>query len=50
MRESMEDGEGWSLELRQYLKDRPGDVTKGADIVKWWQVSQFQMYIIFPHI
>jgi hypothetical protein len=25
-----EDGEGWSSELRQYLKDRPADVTKGT--------------------
>jgi IMP cyclohydrolase len=34
-----EDGEGWSSELRRYLKDRPADVTKGTDIVKWWQAS-----------
>jgi hypothetical protein len=31
------DGEGWSSELRRYLNDRPGDVTKNTDIVKWWQ-------------
>jgi hypothetical protein len=31
------DGEGWSSELRRYLNDRPGDVTKDTDIVKWWQ-------------
>jgi hypothetical protein len=34
-----EDDEGWSSELRWYLKDRPADVTKGTDIVKWWQAS-----------
>src|SRR5229473_4397017 len=33
----MDDREGWSLELRCYLNDRPGDVTKDTDIVKWWQ-------------
>jgi hypothetical protein len=32
-----DDGEGWSSELRRYLNDRPGDVTKDTDIVKWWQ-------------
>jgi hAT family C-terminal dimerisation region len=31
------DGEGWSSELRRYLNDRPGNVTKETDIVKWWQ-------------
>jgi hypothetical protein len=30
-------GEGWSSELRCYLNDRPGDVTKDTNIVKWWQ-------------
>jgi hypothetical protein len=29
-----DDGEGWSSELRCYLNDRPGDVTKDADIVQ----------------
>jgi hypothetical protein len=33
----MDDGEGWSSELRHYLNDRPGDVTNNTDIVKWWQ-------------
>jgi hypothetical protein len=32
-----EDGEGWASELRRYLNDRPGDVTKDTDIVEWWQ-------------
>jgi len=32
-----DDGEGWSSELRRYLKDRPGDVTKDTDIIDWWQ-------------
>jgi hypothetical protein len=32
-----DDGEGWSFELRCYLNDRPGDVTKDTDIVEWWQ-------------
>jgi hypothetical protein len=33
----IDDGEGWSSELRCYLNDRPGDVTKDTDIIKWWQ-------------
>ena len=40
----MDDGEGWSSELRCYLNDRPGDVTKDTDIVKWWQ----QHATLFP--
>ena len=32
-----DDGEGWSLELRCYLNDRPGNETKDTDIVQWWQ-------------
>jgi len=32
-----DDGEGWSSELRRYLNDRLGDVTKDTDIVNWWQ-------------
>jgi hAT family protein len=32
-----DDREGWSSELRCYLNDRPGNVTKDTDIVKWWQ-------------
>jgi hAT family protein len=32
-----DDREGWSLELRYYLNDRPGNVTKDTDIIKWWQ-------------
>jgi hypothetical protein len=35
-----DEGEGWSSELRRYLNDRPVDVTKNTDIVKWWQVNQ----------
>jgi len=30
--------EGWQLEMHQYLRDLPADVTKDTDIVKWWQV------------
>jgi hypothetical protein len=30
--------EGWTSELRRYLKDLPDDVTKDTDIVEWWQV------------
>ncbi|KAF8495254.1 NUC071 domain-containing protein [Russula emetica] len=33
----MDDGEGWSSELRRYLNDRLGDVTNNTDIIKWWQ-------------
>lgn len=43
----IDDEEGWSSELRHYLKDRPGDVTKDTDIVKWWQVSQLCCFIEF---
>jgi hypothetical protein len=32
-----DNGEGWFLDLRCYLNDRPGNVTKDTDIVKWWQ-------------
>jgi hypothetical protein len=37
----MDDKEGWALELRQYLKDRPANVKKDTDIVQWWQASSF---------
>ena len=33
--------EGWSAELRRYLKDMPADVMKDTDVVKWWQVRVF---------
>jgi hypothetical protein len=36
--------EGWSLELRRNLKDRPGDVTKDTDIVERWQ----DRAVLFP--
>jgi hypothetical protein len=32
-----DDGEGWSSELRRYLNNRPGNVTKDTDIIQWWQ-------------
>jgi hypothetical protein len=32
---------GWKEELRRYLHDMPGDVTKKTDIVAWWAVSTF---------
>jgi hypothetical protein len=35
-----EHNEGWTAELRRYLKDMPPDVTKETDIVEWWQVCQ----------
>jgi SNF2 family DNA or RNA helicase len=37
----MDDDEGWASELRRYLKDRPADVLKETDIVKWWQVCSY---------
>lgn len=37
----MDDHEGWASELWHFLKDRPADVTKDTDIVKWWQVCFF---------
>jgi hypothetical protein len=40
------EGEGWSSELRRYLNDRPVDVTKDTDIVKWWQVSRPQSFYL----
>ena len=40
----VDEGEGWSSELRRYLKDRPVDVTKDTDIVKWWQVCQLKLF------
>jgi len=39
-----DDREGWSLELRCYLNDRPDNVTKDTDIVKWWQ----DYAVLFP--
>jgi hypothetical protein len=39
-----DDGEGWTSELRRYLNDRPGDVTKDTNIVNWWQ----QHAALFP--
>ena len=39
-------GEGWSSELRCYLKDRPRDVMKHTDIITWWQASQKPSYSI----
>ena len=32
-------GGGWKAELRQYLGDRPCDVTRDTDIAEWWAVS-----------
>ena len=40
----VDEGEGWSSELRHYLKDRPVDVTKDTDIVEWWQVCQLKLF------
>ncbi|KAF8879022.1 hypothetical protein BD779DRAFT_1447242, partial [Infundibulicybe gibba] len=34
-----DDTEGWSAELRWYLKAVPADVTKDMDIIEWWQVG-----------
>ena len=39
---TQDEDEGWQSEMRLYLKDLPADVTKDADIVKWWQVSVTQ--------
>ena len=36
-----DDHEGWASELRRYLADRPANVNKKTDIVKWWQVCYF---------
>jgi hAT family C-terminal dimerisation region len=36
--------EGWSLELRRNLKDRPGDVMKDTDIIERWQ----DRAVLFP--
>ena len=32
-----DNGEDWLLELRCYLNDRLGNVTKDTNIVNWWQ-------------
>ena len=39
----VDEGEGWSSELSRYLNNRPVDVTKDTDIVRWWQVSQIEL-------
>ena len=36
--------EGWASELRRYLGDMDRDVTKGTDLVKWWQVCCFPSF------
>jgi len=36
--------EGWASELRRYLGDMDKDVTKGTDLVKWWQVCHFPSF------
>jgi hypothetical protein len=36
---------GWQFELRHYLAVRPSDIDKDTDIVKWWQVSYFVLYL-----
>jgi hypothetical protein len=36
-----DDDEGWNSEYRRYLKDRPANVKKDTDIVRWWQVCLF---------
>jgi hypothetical protein len=41
-----DDDEGWESELRRYLKDRPADVLKDTDIVEWWQVNDFPLWLI----
>ena len=38
-----DDDEGWNSEYRCYLKDRPANVKKDTDIVKWWQVFSFHL-------
>jgi len=42
----IEEGEGWNSELRRYLNDRPVDVTKDTNNVKWWQVSQLESFLM----
>jgi len=41
---SGQEGDGWHVELRQYLKDMPANVTKDTDIVEWWQVCSWLQY------
>jgi hypothetical protein len=36
----LDEGEGWRSELRRYLGDRPLNVSKDTDIIKWWQASR----------
>ena len=38
---TQEENEGWAAELRRYLKDMPGNVSKETDIIEWWQVCYF---------
>jgi hypothetical protein len=40
--------EGWHSELNQYLADIPEEVTKDTDIVVWWGVSKFDVFM-YPH-
>ena len=36
---------GCAAELRCYLSDHPSDVTKDTDIVKWWSVGVFFLFM-----
>jgi hypothetical protein len=38
--------EGWAPELCCYLKELPTDVTKDTDIIEWWQVWLFFLYLL----
>jgi hypothetical protein len=38
---------GWKEELRRYLHDMPADVTKNTDIIAWWAVSAFILFLSF---
>ncbi|KAG1768242.1 hypothetical protein EV702DRAFT_979533 [Suillus placidus] len=44
---SREHNAGWCAELRHYLKDIPGDVSRDTDIIEWWLVSHLDAYCNF---
>jgi hypothetical protein len=38
--------EGWASELRRYLGTMQRDVKKDTDLVEWWQVIYYNIFMI----
>jgi hypothetical protein len=44
---ALEEDEGWESELWRYLKDMPADVTADTDIIHYWQVCSFNVFLLY---